>query len=238
MKLLTYFLEQYPDKFKIETKVYDFESALERMSKIKYDLSIIDYTLSKKKNWFDIVEAISESNLGILVLHTTNANKNIDLKRLQKIKNYVFLAKTINTEEIAGFLKELDKRVLSDENDESVKFHRYRVYHGNKHIFLKDEDIVWIEAAHGCIEYYTKLQETPFTMSSSLVEVEEALNPDFFIRVHRSFIINANYFRKVGKGNNSDGVLYLEYPYSVAGLREIPYSSAGREALIALGFPF
>ncbi|MBT8186985.1 MAG: LytTR family transcriptional regulator, partial [Croceitalea sp.] len=78
---------------------------------------------------------------------------------------------------------------------------RVLVEHNKKLITVKVEDIIWIEAFGD----YSKLHLDSgiFLSNFGITQLEEKLNPDDFIRVHRSSIINLSKVKELHKYGKS-----------------------------------
>ncbi len=59
---------------------------------------------------------------------------------------------------------------------------------GKRYFFIKPEEILWLEADRGYVKIH--LGERYYTVSMSLQEMEKKLNPERFIRISKSHIIN------------------------------------------------
>lgn len=55
-------------------------------------------------------------------------------------------------------------------------------------ISIKTDDIIWLEADSNYVKIYTKAGE--YTKKASLKEFERQLDPNAFVRIHRSAIVN------------------------------------------------
>ncbi|MEM8896977.1 MAG: LytTR family DNA-binding domain-containing protein [Bacteroidota bacterium] len=76
---------------------------------------------------------------------------------------------------------------------------------GNKLKALNTEEIIWLEADKD----YTWLvtAEKRYLSSYGMGQLEEKLDPDTFLRVHRSSIININYIQEIEKHPSSYDIL-------------------------------
>ncbi|HKV11833.1 MAG TPA: LytTR family DNA-binding domain-containing protein [Thermoanaerobaculia bacterium] len=72
---------------------------------------------------------------------------------------------------------------------------RFMVRSGGRVVFLKAEEIDWIEAA----DYYARLHVAGSThlIRESMNDLEAALDPDAFVRIHRSAIVNLDRVREM-----------------------------------------
>lgn len=84
---------------------------------------------------------------------------------------------------------------------------RFLVRNGEKVLFIKTGDIDWIEAA----DYYVSLHAGGKThlLRRSMAEIEADLDPDRFVRVHRSAIVNVDRVKEMHPLFRGDSVLIL-----------------------------
>ncbi|MGB5944013.1 MAG: LytTR family DNA-binding domain-containing protein [Leeuwenhoekiella sp.] len=78
---------------------------------------------------------------------------------------------------------------------------RILVNHQNKLITVIVEDILWIEAYGDYCKLHT--QNNSYLSNYGITSLEEKLNPQLFIRVHRSSIINLNQIKEMDKYGKS-----------------------------------
>lgn len=112
------------------------------------------------------------------------------------------------------------------------KYNKNRILiEGEEEIFVKRgnsieriviNDIVWIEAAENYIVFYMLNED--FLVHLTLKYIENQLPPKNFRRVHRSFIVNINYLKRI----DDKGVL-LTYR---DGLKLIPTGKKYKDAIV------
>jgi len=73
--------------------------------------------------------------------------------------------------------------------------------------FLNVQDIVWFEAYSDYVKIHTK--EKYFLKNISLNELETKLNPETFIRIHRSTIVNIAFIKEMKPYFNGEYYIYL-----------------------------
>ena len=74
--------------------------------------------------------------------------------------------------------------------------------------FLRTEEIDWIEAA----DYYVKLHvgTKSHLMRESMNKLEKQLDPEMFLRVHRSWIVNLDRVKELHAGGGTDHAVVLQ----------------------------
>ncbi|MEO6130614.1 MAG: LytTR family transcriptional regulator DNA-binding domain-containing protein [Saprospiraceae bacterium] len=73
--------------------------------------------------------------------------------------------------------------------------------------FLNLQDVLWIEAYSDYIKIHTK--EKFYLKNLGLNEAESRLNPEHFVRIHRSSIVNISYIREMKPFTNGEYIISL-----------------------------
>ncbi|WP_338759346.1 response regulator [Bernardetia sp. ABR2-2B] len=82
---------------------------------------------------------------------------------------------------------------------------RILVQHNKKLINISTKEIIWIEAYGDYAKLVT--DEGIFVSNFGIGVLEQKLNPEFFVRVHRSSMINIHFIKEVNKYTNSYDVV-------------------------------
>jgi len=92
---------------------------------------------------------------------------------------------------------ETDKieRLLKSLQPEKKYMDRMLVKHSGKIVILSTEEINWIEAMEDYVNLHTDKES--YLVLQSLSRLEMKLDPDRFIRVHRSYIVNLEAIREI-----------------------------------------
>ncbi len=81
------------------------------------------------------------------------------------------------------------------------------VKQGGSVIKLQRSEIYWIGADDNAVNIHTESRK--FVQYGRLRDWEERLSADAFVRVHRSFLVNARHIRSFQPKSNGDGILTL-----------------------------
>jgi two-component system, LytTR family, response regulator len=100
------------------------------------------------------------------------------------------------------------------------------VPNGNKELFVSVDDIVWIEAAdyYACLHVGTK----SYMIRETIKDLAQTLDPDKFVRIHRSVIVNVSFIAEIFREGRSEGAVVL-----TTGQR-LRMSKAGWQSLLAV----
>ncbi|MEM9556619.1 MAG: LytTR family DNA-binding domain-containing protein [Acidobacteriota bacterium] len=78
---------------------------------------------------------------------------------------------------------------------------------GTVHL-IKIEDIDWVEAARNYVRIHCGAEV--HTMRETMTKIEERLDPERFVRIHRSTLVNVDRIRRIEPGYGSESRLELE----------------------------
>jgi two-component system LytT family response regulator len=103
---------------------------------------------------------------------------------------------------------------------------RLLIHNGTKDSFVNIQDIEWIEAA----DYYACLHvgSKSFMLRESIKQLSRTLDPQQFVRIHRSVIVNVDQVTEIFREGQSEGSVVLK-----SGQR-LRMSKAGQQALLCV----
>jgi two-component system, LytTR family, response regulator len=103
---------------------------------------------------------------------------------------------------------------------------RLLVHNGTKDSFVNIHDIEWIEAA----DYYACLHvgSKSFMLRESIKQLSKTLDPQQFVRIHRSVIVNVDQVTEIFREGQSEGSVVLK-----SGQR-LRMSKAGQQGLLSV----
>jgi len=103
---------------------------------------------------------------------------------------------------------------------------RLLVRNGTKDLFVCISDIEWIEAA----DYYSCLHvgAKSLMLRESIKQLTKTLDPDKFVRVHRSVIVNLDHVREIIREGQGEGSIVLTNG------QRLKMSKAGWQSLLAV----
>ena len=121
----------------------------------------------------------------LVIVVTSNKEHAVQAFELNVID---FLIKPVTRER---FLKSIEKaREFWNQNKNEIEFAKDYLYinDNGKRIAIQLKDILFIESKVGAVNIVTEEQE--YTVSANLNAMEDKLDPERFMKIHRSFIIN------------------------------------------------
>jgi two-component system LytT family response regulator len=211
--LLNEYLESFPE-IEILGECAKGNEAVEKIDKLKPDLIFLDVQMPGM-NGFDVLAEIDHDPYVIF----TTAYDQYAIKAFES--NAVdYLLKPLDEERFRVAVnralkqKKLEQSNIGDLLD-SIRSERKASY--DSHIFVQKseklfnlpvDEIVYLEASGDYTIISTKADQ--FVSSSGIGKLDEIMNPDTFIRVHRSTIINLNFLKEIERHFNGGMVVKMQ----------------------------
>lgn len=210
--LLREYLEGYPE-ITIVGECAKGSDAVEQINKLKPDILFLDVQMPGM-NGFDVLDEIDHEPYVIF----TTAYDQYAIKAFEK--NAVdYLLKPLDEERFRSAVNRALKRKTTEKGsvEELLKSLKPDSRSFETHIFVQKseklfnlpvEDIVYLEASGDYTIITTKNDQ--FVSSSGIGKLEEIMDPDTFIRVHRSTIININMLKEIERHFNGGMVVKMQ----------------------------
>jgi two-component system LytT family response regulator len=211
--LLKEYLENYPE-IEILGEADQGTDAVEKIDKLKPDLVFLDVQMPGMTG-FDVLEDIEHEPYVIFVtaydqyaIKAFEKNavdyllKPLDEERFRNAVNRALKRKTLEHSSIEDLLSS-----MRSERKGSYDTHIF-VQKSEKLFNLPVDEIVYLEASGDYTIITTKADQ--FVSSSGIGKLEEILNPEVFIRVHRSTIVNVNYLKEIERHFNGGMVVKMQ----------------------------
>jgi len=171
------------------------KEAMEALVKLEIDLVILDINLNGKHEGIEIANYIKD-NLHIPFIFLTS---NADKETINEAKNTLpkaYLIKPFTEEDIYSAIEMAMASLLHERNNEVEKLAIFKdsifIKLGPKYFKVDIPDIVYFEADGKMMNVYT-FHNQKFSIRTSLEALLEKLKNYSFIRIHRSYCINAKY---------------------------------------------
>jgi two-component system LytT family response regulator len=190
------------------------KDAVEMIDEMKPDLIFLDVQMPGMTG-FDVLDEIEHDPFVIF----TTAYDQYAIKAFEK--NAVdYLLKPLDQERFKLAIERAVNRMKLEQNNvgellRSLKTENKTSY--DSHIFVQKsekllnlpvEEIMFLEASGDYTILTTKSDQ--FVSSSGIGKLEEILNPETFIRVHRSTIININFLKEIEKHFNGGMIVKMQ----------------------------
>ena len=179
----------------------DGPAAIQLIDELKPDLAFLDIRLPVFSS-FEVLQRIKHKPMVIFITaydeYALKAFEENAVDYLLKPTDSKRLAKSID--KVLKLHQSIDNNILNVIKSVVAKgkFHdRFSVKIGNEVLFILTEDIYWFQAEDGYIFLHTIDRE--YIYDATLKELEDALNPKQFIRIHKSHIIAIDKIEKMKK---------------------------------------
>lgn len=213
-ELLREYLEAFP-QIEIIGECNKGTDAVEQINKLKPDMIFLDVQMPGM-NGFDVLDEIEHEPY---VIFTTAYDqyaikafernavdyllKPLDQERFKLAVDRALKRKKMeegNLEDLLGSLRTVPPRTSYDSH--------IFVQKSEKLFNLPVEEIIYLEASGDYTVISTKNDQ--FVSSSGIGKLEEIMNPDTFIRVHRSTIVNVNFLKEIERHFNGGMVVKMQ----------------------------
>ncbi len=175
----------------------NYEEAIAALEIQKPDIALIDITLKGKKNGIDLAHYIKQYYNLPFIFATSHSDKGTIDKAKQALP-YAYLIKPFSEEDLYAvietalmhFGRQQQKEIEQTEESPIIINDGIFIKHKSKFVKLKVEEIIYIEASDNYAVLFTA--STSYVLKTTLKHLLDAL-PDFFWRIHRSYIINLHH---------------------------------------------
>lgn len=205
---------QSHDKIELIGKFDNGFSGLKGIQELKPNLVFLDIELPKLTG-LELLELLDEPPL---IIFTTAYNqyaieafeKNaVDylLKPFSKDRLFTAIDKALQNENANTIKSKAEEIIHSIHTSEEKNLDRIAVKDKSDIHLIAIEDVVYLEAQDDYVSINTK--STSYLKNARLKFFEENLDPKKFVRVHRSYIVNTAFIRKLENYNKDSYLLIL-----------------------------
>ena len=206
---------EYPEKFEIIAEAENGEEAIEKINQMRPEIIFLDIQMPEISGF----EVLKKLDFLPKVIFCTA----FDEFALQAFDTNCidYLVKPLTKER---FAKTIDKLSLLNENSPEINLNKLidqfnqeyarkeatsiPVKVGDRVIFVRLDEVSYLQADEKYVTIVTKHSKS-YLLDSSLKKLEEKL-PAYFIRVHKSYLINKNLLKEIRKHFNNRYVLILD----------------------------
>ncbi len=229
--LLQRFLNDYCPQIKVVEMCETFNSAYNSIKELNPDIIFLDIKLGATEDSFQLLDILKEQTSKIIFI---TAYEEYALKAF-RYKATDYLTKPIKISELIDAVEkvcnELNLIKLDNEQvnlEESIISNELIVKTKNNLVFLKQDEILFIESYGKLTLVHTKDEGQLYETLTPIGVIQEKLN-DNFKRVHKSFIANLSYVTKIEKKGTTS--------FLIIGNKQCPLSRRNKkEILTSLGF--
>ncbi len=175
--------------------------AAELIAREKPDILFLDIQMPEVDG-FDVLERVGADTVPAIVFVTAYDEYAL---RAFEVHALDYLLKPFDDRRFFAALSRAKELVRAKTPSTFVR--RFLVRTRDKVLFLKTDDLEWIEAA----DYYASLHAggKSYLLRQTMAELERQLDPAKFVRVHRSAIVNIDRVKEMHPLFRGDSVLVL-----------------------------
>lgn len=229
-------LTESNNQLEIIGEAKNFSEAKTIISKLNPELLFLDINMPGKSG-IELISALGENAPFVIftTAHSDYAAEAFNLNAVhyllkpfdqQKFNDAVDRAKERIFAKRSGNIFNKIKEVINSESKEIKYSDRIPVKVQDKIVLVSLSEICFIEADKNYA--VINLKEKHYRMRSTLNELAESLNPDLFVRVHKSYIINKNFVQELEPTFNN------EYIIKLTSNKKIPTGKAYKENVLKL----
>ncbi len=172
----------------VKLQIYSFESAEEMLtSKLAFDLAFLDIELSGTMSGLDLAKQLQDKLPDLILVFVSGYTQ--------------YISSAFHLRAFQFLLKPLDSQLFSEEFARCVA--QYQTAHdmfcimvNREKISVEMKDIMYLESNCRKIKIYLKNKKV-YEMYGKISEQEERLSAYHFICIHKSFLVNCRYIRKM-----------------------------------------
>lgn len=207
---------EYPELFELIAEAENGEEAIEKIRQMKPDLLFLDIQMPEI-NGFDVLKALDYFPRVIFC----TAFDEFALKAFET--NCVdYLVKPLSKERFDKTVDKLRQQMGQDGSSLNLNklIEQFGLEHkkneassipvkiGDRIVFVRLDEVSYLQADEKYVSLVTKHAKS-YILDSSLKKLEEKL-PAYFIRVHKSYLINKNLLKEIRKYFNNRFVLIMD----------------------------
>ncbi len=193
--------------------------AIETITRERPDLLFLDIQMPEMDG-FEMLSHLDPALLPLIIFVTAHDTyalqafesnaldyllKPFDRPRFQKSLDRA--VELIRSRNLAGFEKRL-RSMVSRLNSDKPPLKKLMIRSRDRIFFLKTENIRFIEAAGNYAVLHAAEKE--HLIRKTLYSLEERLDPNIFVRIHRSTIVNLEYIREIVSLNKGEYQILLD----------------------------
>jgi len=202
---LTHFIKKYCPEIELVGSCQNKKDGITLIDTLKPDLVFLDIVL-EEHNAFELLEEINNKNIKIIFVTA------FDKFALKAFRYHAvdYLLKPIQIDELINTVKNISDQIKNEKNsleNELKQFSQSFKNSNQKYViisnvdkvsFVKYEDIIYCKSSGRYTEFFLT-ENRKLLASKSIGEYERVLNPHFFFRIHKSYVVNLDQVLSINK---------------------------------------
>ncbi len=174
------------------------DEALHQLNTNEIDLVLLDIQLKGDKSGIDVAETIN-AKFNVPYIFTTAFADESTVKQASELGPYGYVVKPYGMKDIGpaievAFQNFQKAREIKSEQGQFLSNHLY-IKANSKLIRLNDDEVLYIEAKGDYALF--KTPEKGYVVHSTIKNVAEKMDPQKFLKVHRSYIVNLDKIKDI-----------------------------------------
>jgi two-component system LytT family response regulator len=201
------------EDIEVKADATDGGEAIERLSSDDFDLVFLDIQMPKVDG-FEVVEGVGPEAMPPVIFCTAHDEYALEAFRLHALD---YLLKPIDADRFHASvdrvvdlvssgkpdnLEEKLSKLLAGQGERNEPVRRFMIKAHQQITFVRDEDIDWIEAAGNYLELHAG--KDVHLLRQTMKDIESRLDPERFMRIHRSTIVNMDRVRDLHQMFNGE----------------------------------
>lgn len=180
----------------------NYTEAIEMLDKHKPDLLLLDIQLAGKKDGIDVAQKLNDSYKIPFIFLTANSDSET-IDRAKKVNPHAYIVKPFTKEELYAAIEIAFNNFTGGKtNDASVKPSSYQA---KEYMFIRDgyifrkvlfSELVYLESDANYVTLHLTSQKKVM-VRSTLNDFMEQLDPQVFVRIHRSYAVNIHFIEEI-----------------------------------------
>lgn len=187
---IEYLLEAHPD-IEVVAKFQQSQPALAYLQQNPCDLLLLDIKMPGMSG-LEFAECLETLKINVMIIFVT-AYEEYALPAFETAA-VAYLTKPLSQTRLTKALLKVRSLVALGEKN-SVSYHPISVQRDNALVPVPQQDILLAYVKDKLV--FLRTREGDFPLSMTMAELEEMLNPEMFLRVHRQYIVNTGAIAKV-----------------------------------------
>lgn len=188
---LKHLLEQH-ESIRVTGEADSGENGLMRMIELAPDVIFVDIEMPKMTGMELVHFAKKLKKVPLIVFATAYPNFAAEAFRFEAVD---YLLKPFDEEQLKETVSRIEQRLSSDEAETGGASGKLAVEGEKEIVYLPPHEIVYISRAEGQTNIVTK--EQVFQSNFPLKELEQRLKGYPFFRIHKSYMVNLDYVKKL-----------------------------------------
>ena len=184
----------------------------------KPDLVFLDIQMPEMDG-FEVIDTLGVNNLPFIIFVTAYDQYAVKAFEINALD---YLLKPFDDDRFFGSIRRAVEYIHAKKNYRSELFNLLRdhkkkqkylnrilIKTGGRYVLLKTGDIQYIEAAADYARIFTGKKESSL-IRDTMNNIENRLNPDVFIRIHRSYIVNIEFIKEFQPWDKNNYIIVLK----------------------------